>query len=107
MNLKKYLIFFVEFWSRPPVSFKCSEHHMTHETAFYFGRNSSNTSQNYLRYKLEITFLEFFESEYPLLFVNRIYNFFALIMLHWPTFMMLQGPYENQSLKTFQKCCKI
>ena len=41
MNLKKcfiylFIFFFwlVKFWSRPPVSFKCSERHVSHETAF-------------------------------------------------------------------------
>ena len=68
----------MKFWSRLPVSFKCSESHMTHETAFLFWQKiwltySSKTIQNYLRYKIEFNFFDiFFLSQYPLLFVSCI-----------------------------------
>ena len=61
-----------------PVSFNCSECHGSWN-GFLFGQKiwltySSNTSQNYLHYKIEVNFLEFFQSQYPpppSPFVNR------------------------------------
>ena len=46
---------FCEILVPTPGSFKCSERHMTHETAFCLAENMANiflnTSQIYLRYK--------------------------------------------------------
>ena len=47
------------------ISNRRSERPVTHETAYF-----SNTCQNYLRYKIEVNFLETVESQYPLLFVT-------------------------------------
>ena len=60
---------------------------------------SSNTGENYLCYKFEVIFLQYFETQYPLLFVNRSYMFilfeFKHVYLNVFKYHGLQKQYDN------------
>ena len=77
MNLKKMLIFVCEILVPTPCSFEMLWTSYDSWNGFLFRQKIwltyfSNTNQNYLRYKIEVNFLELFESQHPLLFVIRI-----------------------------------